>query len=936
MMKITSCHLLGRTKGRIIGFEARSNAGTAVASEEAETGQSISNPLCGDPEATADREEDDHEYFDFDRPENQRWFTHIDAPQPRPRPTYSKMCMTMKREAIIHMVMNVHKEFDDSNYTECAKILNTSTPRHEDHRMLAQILAAHSQNDMDWDKALASDDRNKVIEALEKEMESLTSTILTEVKEDDEEYNQACELATPDRILLGIKRSGIYKSRGVKQGFKEDIEQADGPNFNYYAHVAKFNSIRMTTFRSNRGTRRIALSRIIGFEARSNAGTAVASEEAETGQSISNPLCGDPEATADREEDDHEYFDFDRPENQRWFTHIDAPQPRPRPTYSKMCMTMKREAIIHMVMNVHKEFDDSNYTECAKILNTSTPRHEDHRMLAQILAAHSQNDMDWDKALASDDRNKVIEALEKEMESLTSTILTEVKEDDEEYNQACELATPDRILLGIKRSGIYKSRGVKQGFKEDIEQADGPNFNYYAHVAKFNSIRMTTFRSNRGTRRIALKDVSTAFLQSNKYPEGTNKYVSFKDPLTKKWRYYRQSGPLYGEKSATKRWEDTIAPWYEEIGYIRGENEPCAFHHEDSDSLVLLYTDDNFIDADEEDINWTSDQLDKRFMCKDAEWLSTGEELDCLGMQLFQTQGHTGFYLQTYIEKTLKILGLDKSNQTCRTPICKDIDDDSMPLTGDRLRLYATAIGSFGWMANTCRPDIAYAHSRMSQHLTNPTESAWEAVIRCCNYLRGTSDLCIAAPIHSQDRDIDTFNQNGSDHGWEFYCDSDFAGNAEEQNNRRSQNGFIALLNGAPIMWGSKVSSVAFAHPDIGEAHPDISSGAAEVYAASNATFEFLHLSYTADEMGIPFPKPIMMQVDNKAAKAFADNTAFKTKLKHIDVRQKWVKTLTDKKILCTKHVPSQDNLVDIFTKRLDADAFERLRDRMMKKKSDL
>ena len=323
-------------------------------------------------------------------------------------------------------------------------------------------------------------------------------------------------------------------------------------------------------------------------------------------------------------------------------------------------------------------------------------------------------------------------------------------------------------------------------------------------------------------------------------------------------------------------------------------------------------------------------------MCKDAEWLNPGGELDCLGMQLFQTDGYIGYYHQKYIEKTLQILKLDESKQTCRTPICKEIDIGSMPLTGEKLRLYPTAVGSFGWMANTCRPDIAHAHSRMSQHLSKPTESAWEAVVRCCNYLRGTIDLCIAASTYSQDRDIDTFNHNDSDHEWEFYCDSDFAGNTEEQNNRRSQNGFIALLNGAPVVWGSKVSSVAFAHPDIGEAHPVISSGAAEVYAASNAIFEFLHLSYTADEMGIPFPKPIKMQVDNKTTIAFADNTAFKTKLKHIDVRQKWVKTLRNKDILVTQHVSSQDSLADIFTKILDADTFGRLRDRIMKSKADL
>ena len=100
--------------------------------------------------------------------------------------------------------------------------------------------------------------------------------------------------------------------------------------------------------------------------------------------------------------------------------------------------------------------------------------------------------------------------------------------------------------------------------------------------------------------------------------------------------------------------------------------------------------------------------------------------------------------------------------------------------------------------------------------------------------------------------------------GWTFYCDSDFAGNDEKQNKRRSQNSFVALLNGAPVFWYSKVSSVGFAHPDIGKAHADMSSGAAEVYAAANATFDALHmllscellLPHTEHKLNIPTQKP--------------------------------------------------------------------------------
>ena len=59
--------------------------------------------------------------------------------------------------------------------------------------------------------------------------------------------------------------------------------------------------------------------------------------------------------------------------------------------------------------------------------------------------------------------------------------------------------------------------------------------------------------------------------------------------------------------------------------------------------------------------------------------------------------------------------------------------------------------------------------------------------------------------------------------------------------------------------------------------------------------------------------------MDNTTAEAFANNNAKKTKLKHIDARQEWVKVLRDKSILVPVHVPTKRNLADIFTKILHA-----------------
>ena len=116
----------------------------------------------------------------------------------------------------------------------------------------------------------------------------------------------------------------------------------------------------------------------------------------------------------------------------------------------------------------------------------------------------------------------------------------------------------------------------------------------------------------------------------------------------------------------------------------------------------------------------------------------------------------------------------------------------------------------------------------------------------------------------------------------------------------------------------------------IGEAHADVSSASAEIYALSNATQSVLALSYTCSELGVDFPTPFQMLLDNAAAQCFVERSGQKTALKHIDCRQEWVKTLRDKRIIVCEHVASELNLADLFTKILSRAVFESHRDRIM------
>ena len=71
--------------------------------------------------------------------------------------------------------------------------------------------------------------------------------------------------------------------------------------------------------------------------------------------------------------------------------------------------------------------------------------------------------------------------------------------------------------------------------------------------------------------------------------------MRLKDPITGETVFFRQHGPLYGEKSAPVLWEETLAPFLESIGLKRGSNDKCIYTDSATGLRVLLYVDDLFM-----------------------------------------------------------------------------------------------------------------------------------------------------------------------------------------------------------------------------------------------------------------------------------------------------------------------------------------------------
>ena len=146
------------------------------------------------------------------------------------------------------------------------------------------------------------------------------------------------------------------------------------------------------------------------------------------------------------------------------------------------------------------------------------------------------------------------------------------------------------------------------------------------------------------------------------------------------------------------------------------------------DLVELLYVDDNLEDGLRADVEWISARYDQRFKCKDTEYLNPDTPLDYLGMEVEQDSEYTYVHMGKYIRYCLQFMELE-SLKTASTPIDRPIEDESPPLKPALRKRFLTLLGMVGWLVSTCRPDVAYAHSRIGQHTAEPTEAAYEAIV---------------------------------------------------------------------------------------------------------------------------------------------------------------------------------------------------------------
>ena len=208
---------------------------------------------------------------------------------------------------------------------------------------------------------------------------------------------------------------------------------------------------------------------------------------------------------------------------------------------------------------------------------------------------------------------------------------------------------------------------------------------------------------------------------------------------------------------------------------------------------------------------------------------------------------------------------------------------------------YRRLIGRLIYLAAT-RPDLAYAVHTLSQFMQRPTQEHWDAGLRVVRYLKGSPGQGV-------------FLKSDCELQLTAWCDSDWAGCPIT---RRSLSGWLVQLGESPISWRSKKQDVV-----------SRSSAEAEYRAMVEALCELKWIKNVLYTMGIDHQGPMNLFCDSRSALHIAANPVFHERTKHVELDCHFIRDDIQRGVVRTKHVPTMNQLADIFTKALGGKVFQ-------------
>jgi hypothetical protein len=289
-----------------------------------------------------------------------------------------------------------------------------------------------------------------------------------------------------------------------------------------------------------------------------------------------------------------------------------------------------------------------------------------------------------------------------------------------------------------------------------------------------------------------------------------------------------------------------------------------------------------------------------RIMTQKFEMSMMGELKYFLGFQVKQLHEGTFISQMKYIQDILNKFGM-KDAKPIKTPMGTNghLDLNTGGKSVDQ-KVYRSMIGSLLYLCAS-RPDIMLSICMCARFQADPKEAHLRAVKRILRYLVYTPKFGLWYPRGS------TFDLIG-------YSDADWAGC---KINRKSTSGTCQFLGRSLVSWASKKQNYV--------AH---STAEAEYIVAGHCCAQLLWMRQTLRDYGYKLTK-VPLLCDNESAIRMTDNLVEHSRTKHIAIQYHFLRDHQQKGDIEIAYINTKEQLVDIFTKPLDEQTFNKLRNEL-------
>jgi hypothetical protein len=267
-----------------------------------------------------------------------------------------------------------------------------------------------------------------------------------------------------------------------------------------------------------------------------------------------------------------------------------------------------------------------------------------------------------------------------------------------------------------------------------------------------------------------------------------------------------------------------------------------------------------------------------------------------LRMEIIRNRSNRKLFLpqKEFAGKVIRRFGMEKAN-IVSTPLAAHFKLSAalIPTSdGERSYMenvpYSSAVESLMYLMVCTRPDISQVITLISRYLSYAGKGHWEAMKWIFRYLKGTIDARLVFG-----------NGDGALTG---YINSDFEGDLDKM---RSLTGFIFTLGECAISWKSQLQ------PTVA-----LSSTEAEYMTITEAIKEAIWLKAFVDEL-CSFIGLIVVFCDNQSAVHLTKDHMHHERIKHIDIRYRFVRDVVSEGKVLAKKIDMEKNPTDMIMKPL-------------------